>query len=101
MYPVRFSASIAVIALISACQMAPTNAPAPAYPPATHPTKAGCGAEDVTFMTGMRIGDVKFDTSAGPVRIVGPNSAITKDHRPARLNVLIDASERITGFRCG
>jgi hypothetical protein len=49
----------------------------------------------------MRIGDVKFDTSAGPVRIVGPNSAITKDHRPARLNVLIDASERITGFRCG
>jgi hypothetical protein len=35
------------------------------------------------------------------VRTVGPDTIITEDFVPARLNVLIDARGVIIGFRCG
>jgi len=34
------------------------------------------------------------------VRVLGPNSAMTMDYRPDRLNVNVDAGNMITGFRC-
>ena len=34
------------------------------------------------------------------VRVLGPNSAMTMDYRPDRLNVNVDAGNVITGFRC-
>jgi hypothetical protein len=49
----------------------------------------------------MRVAEVEFDTAQRPVRIVGPKSAVTTDYQPERLNVKIDASDRITGFSCG
>lgn len=95
---VRFVVVAASLVALSACQRAPTE---PQGPGALEASGDPCGANDLSFMTGMRVGEVQFDTVDRPVRIVGPRSAVTLDHRPNRLNVSIDASERITGFRCG
>lgn len=95
---IRFVIIAASLVALSACQLAPTE---PVGPRVGDVSSDPCGANDLGFMTGMRVGEVQFDTVDRPVRIVGPRSAITMDHRPERLNVNIDASERITGFRCG
>lgn len=96
----RSFAAATAFATLAACQMGTTTTVNEATPPARTGGDA-CGANDVGFMAGMRVADVQFDTAERPVRIVGPNSAVTLDHRPERLNVKIDASERITGFSCG
>ena len=95
----RVIIAVSSLSAVAACQLAPPpEQTAPKQPPAS---ADACGARDVAFMAGMRIAEVSFDTTDRPVRIVGPNSAVTLDHRPERLNVTIDASERITGFACG
>ncbi|MCV2893630.1 I78 family peptidase inhibitor [Lentibacter sp. XHP0401] len=98
----RFILAAVSLATMAACQ---TSLPSDQIPqeaklPTTSKTDP-CGANDLAFMTGMRVGEIKFDTLERPVRIVGPKSVVTLDHRPDRLNVDIDSSERITGFHCG
>ncbi|WP_438990638.1 I78 family peptidase inhibitor [Lentibacter sp.] len=97
------TAAFGAIAALSACQMnGILDQNEPLIPAETRAALAdSCGADDLAFMTGMRVGEVEFDARERPVRIVGPNSAVTTDLRPERLNVKIDSSERITGFSCG
>lgn len=99
----RVAAALAALAALSSCQMSGLlEKNEPLIPAETRAALAdSCGAEDLAFMTGMRVGEVEFDTAERPVRIVGPKSAVTTDHSPERLNVNIDSSERITGFTCG
>jgi hypothetical protein len=35
------------------------------------------------------------------VRVIRPGDGATRDHRPGRLNVEVDATGRIVGLRCG
>lgn len=97
------TAAFGAIAVLSACQMnGLLDQSEPLIPEATRAAlEESCGASDLAFMTGMRVGEVEFDARDRPVRIVGPNSAVTTDLRPERLNVKIDSSDRITGFSCG
>ncbi|MCO4848320.1 MAG: hypothetical protein KC448_10160 [Yoonia sp.] len=37
----------------------------------------------------------------GPVRIIRPNSIVTQDYRPERMNFHIDAANRIGKISCG
>lgn len=57
-----------------------------------------CGARQFTTMIGTPIAAATFPVG---VRTVGPDTIITEDFVPARLNVLIDARGVIIGFRCG
>ena len=97
------TAAFGTIAVLSACQMNDIlDQNEPLIPAQTRAALAdSCGAGDLAFMTGMRVGEVEFDARERPVRIVGPNSAVTTDLRPERLNVKIDGADRITGFSCG
>jgi hypothetical protein len=36
-----------------------------------------------------------------PVRVIPPNSAVTMDYRPERINFDLDAADRISAVRCG
>jgi hypothetical protein len=38
---------------------------------------------------------------SAPYRIIPPRARVTQDHSPARLNVEIDAYDRIVGLYCG
>ena len=103
MYVSRITAALAATTLFTACQMnGMLEQKDPLIPATTRAALADtCGAGDLTFMAGMRVAEVEFDTAQRPVRIVGPKSAVTTDYQPERLNVKIDASDRITGFSCG
>ncbi len=59
-----------------------------------------CGAERLDHLVGMKASEVTFDT-AGPVRILPPNSVATTDFAPLRLNVKTDANGTITSMHCG
>ena len=40
-------------------------------------------------------------TGASALRWIQPNTAVTMDYRPDRLNIELDAQNRITRIRCG
>jgi hypothetical protein len=41
------------------------------------------------------------DAGARTVRVIGPDDAVTLEHNPQRLNVEVDAANRIVNLRCG
>ncbi len=57
-----------------------------------------CGAVALQDLVGTPIAEASFDESA---RILSPNSVVTLDHRPDRLNVTHDEDGIITRIYCG
>lgn len=45
--------------------------------------------------------EAKRLTGARAIRWIRPGQAVTMDYSPSRLNIKVDASERIEGFTCG
>lgn len=59
-----------------------------------------CGAAALAWMIGAPLPDV-ID-HPGPVRVFGPDDALTMDHVPGRLNVELDAARlRVVRVFCG
>ncbi len=92
----RFIAGVAAITALSACQLNDTTEPAVA----TAPSADACGATELAFVVGMVASDVDFG-SRSAVRIIAPDTAVTMDHNPERLNVNTDKSGQITSLNCG
>jgi hypothetical protein len=95
---------VATALLMAACtpsRETPTTEPAP--PPAD--TAAGateqdtCGAARYRDLIGSNVDDSRLSASAD-LRILPPDSVVTQDFRPDRLNVIVDAEGRITGLEC-
>ena len=109
-------ASIALLAGISlmACSptpattepMAPTPGPeaaapvTPEVPPAVTPAEDACGAQQYQALIGKPVTDAGVPAEGPNVRYIRPNTQVTMDFRADRLNIDIDAGEKITGFRC-
>ena len=93
-----FVASAATIAALSSCQMSDITQPEEAA--ATPPSADACGATELAFVVGMAATDVDFGTRSA-VRIIAPDTAVTMDHSPERLNVNTDKSGKITSLNCG
>ena len=70
---------------------------APAAPPS--PTDP-CGADAHAGLVGTNVAAVTPPADLD-ARIVGPDTVVTMDHRPERLNVETDADGTITALRCG
>lgn len=86
--------------LTSACVAAPTDAT---------PEAGGGGTCDIaraqplvgqTATTALG-GQALRLTGATGLRWIQPHSAVTMDYRVDRLNIKLDAENRITGFTCG
>ncbi len=45
--------------------------------------------------------EAKRLTAARAIRWIRPGQAVTMDYSPSRLNIKVDANERIEGFTCG
>lgn len=65
-----------------------------------------CGASEVApFVSRKATADVKASVAAevghSRIRWIGPDTVVTMDFNPERLNVMLDADEIITGARCG
>lgn len=78
--------------------------------PATHtaagPAPAACDAAPLQWAVGQPGDEAtlrRLAQQAGPVLInpIGPASVVSRDHRPDRLRVFLDAGNTITAVRCG
>ena len=81
---------IAALVALSAC----------AAPPGDAPVEDACGAAAYQGLIGQPLPD-DFDPD-GPVRVFGPDDALTMDFVVQRLNVELDAErERVVRVFCG
>ena len=73
----------------------------------TDPKAAECGATKMATFLSQTYSEQLFNVISAqvpansPVRIVRPDTAVTQDHRPNRLNVMLDRNDVIRDFRCG
>mgnify|MGYP001809558109 CR=1 FL=1 len=87
-------AHVAFLIAAAALMGCASIAPSPSVPAAPDL----CRAEEYRGMIGTPIAAATFPSG---VRTIGPDTIITEDFVPARLNVLVDGGGSITGFRCG
>jgi len=103
--------ALAAAALLSGCATpAPAPAPAPtpapvAAAPAPEPP-AQCRADDARFAVGQPAtpqleAAARVRSGAANVRTLKPNQAVTMEFNGGRLNLVVDARERVTAVRCG
>lgn len=83
----RTALAICAALLAAACE---TTAPIP--------RGDACGAADYAGFVGSPLAAATFPAG---VRVIGPDTIVTEDYVPARLNVLINRAGTIVGFRCG
>lgn len=87
---IRPVALVSVLAL-SACVAAPSP---------TDPENA-CGAAGFQGLLGQSGQIARLLVLDRPIRVIPPNTAVTMDYSPERINFDLDAADRITGIRCG
>jgi hypothetical protein len=67
-------------------------------PPAAEDT---CGAAKFASLIGQPVSRFSAEARQGPARVIRPGQPVTMDYGPLRLNVLLDADDRIVGLSCG
>lgn len=100
-------ALLAAVSVLSLVACGPTTAPSePVAETPTAPQTAEeataqdtCGASQYAAMIGSNIAAVTFPAESG-IRIIQPDSIVTEDFRPERLNVIVDANGAITSLQC-
>ncbi|HAV07363.1 MAG TPA: hypothetical protein DEF12_15480 [Rhodobacteraceae bacterium] len=65
------------------------------------PPSDSCGAASLARLIGQPVADVVLGAAPSPVRVIGPNTPVTKDYRLNRLNIIHDAAGVIIDIRCG
>jgi hypothetical protein len=71
------------------------------YPPVTPGGVNQCGALDLQFLVGGPASALNTMRFNKPVRVIYPNTMVTEDYSPDRLNFDVDYSGRITRVSCG
>jgi hypothetical protein len=91
-----------VAVLATACAQPPAQAPAAAPPgPA-----AACDAGPAQYAVGRTqtaplVEEIRQRSGAHIARILRPNQAVTMEFSGERVNVVVDADNKITAVRCG
>lgn len=96
--------AVAVVLALSACTAAQSEAP-PDLPPA-----ADCGADALQPLAGQPVtGEAPGEITVGgtpiavvaAVRVIYPDTAVTQDYLPERLNLDVDEAGNLTRAWCG
>ena len=61
----------------------------------------GCAAARHRSMIGRPIGEVDTAALPGPLRVYRAGSAVTGDHRPERMNIVVGPDGRVVRVGCG
>ena len=91
------SAPLFCLIALSACTE-PVPGPVTPVPPAAEDT---CGAAGLAALIGQPVSRFSAQARQGPARIMRPGQPVSLDYNPLRLNVLLDADDRIVGVSCG
>ncbi|MDT8858071.1 I78 family peptidase inhibitor [Paracoccaceae bacterium Fryx2] len=90
---------LAALALFVLAACVPATETPPTLPPA--PSENACGAAALQGLVGQSARVLRTMKFAGPTRIIRPGMGVTMDYSPDRLNIEIDARERISRVSCG
>ena len=71
------------------------------YPPVTPGGVNQCGALDLQFLVGGPASALDTMRFNKPVRVIYPDTAVTMDYNPDRLNFEVDRTGRISRVNCG
>jgi hypothetical protein len=94
---------LATLLLLPGCASVQPDSGAPGH----FGSAAGaCNADPVAWAVGKQADQetmrrVWHESGAGLIRPIGPNTAVTRDFRPDRVNVEIDRDNTITRVSCG
>ena len=102
----RFVGATASLVTLAACT---GGAPAAGDPPkiaANPPAAARCDAQPAQAMVGQALAQdtlarVQAATGAQEARLLRPDSMVTKEYKLGRVNVVVDANQRVVGIHCG
>ena len=100
-------AALVLAASVAGCTTVVVEDPRPAPPPLPAPGPGGsCFAEDAAGALGQqaRTGVIEratLDSGARTARIIRPGQAYTQEFNPDRLNIEVDAANRIVRLSCG
>ena len=97
----RILPAAAIALLAAACAQPPAQAPAP--PP---PSGSACDAAPAQFAVGRPqtaplVEEVRQKSGAYIARVLRPNQAVTMEFNAERVNVIVDAENKVTAVRCG
>lgn len=84
----------AALLLVGACALAPNSPDAPLA------ADDLCRSANFRHLIGVEAGAIDRARLPPRTRIIGPNDAVTMDLREDRLNILTDASGKVTELRC-
>ena len=98
----RFLLPIAAALLAAACAQPPAQAPAPPPPQAGR----ACDAAPAQFAVGHPqtaplVEEVRQRSGSYIARVLRPNQAVTLEFSAERVNVVVDAENKVTAVRCG
>ena len=60
-----------------------------------------CAAQAYQVLVGQPVSEIDTDSLPVPLRIYGPDQMITMDHRPDRMNIVLDEDDVVVEVRCG
>ena len=89
----RHSLSLALAVALSTAACVPVLEPPVA-------TENACGAAELQGLVGQPASVLQTMKFALETRVIRPGTAVTMDYRPDRLNIDIDAGERIARVYC-
>lgn len=94
---------LAVAACSSGGSRLDTGGPALPPPDMTDdaPAASPCGAAQMGYLVGQPVGEVDLRSLSGNVRLIYPDTLVTEDYRPGRLNLDLDADGVILRPWCG
>lgn len=69
--------------------------------PATAQEEDACGASGFQGLVGQSGEIARMLELDQPVRVIPPNTPVTMDYRPERINFELDGNDRIAVVRCG
>lgn len=93
---------VAGLAIAACSTPADRRAPSEAGDAAeARPAPSPCGAAQMGYLVGQQVDEVDLRTLSGNVRLIYPDTMVTEDYRPGRLNLDLDASGVILRPWCG
>lgn len=96
---IRLALATALMLTATACATAPAPAPdnGPILPSVADDT---CNARQYAAQLGQPATSASVPPAGPHVRHIHPDSAVTMDLSPQRLNVMIDGAGKVYAFRC-
>lgn len=73
----------------------------PSLPPLPEAAQDSCNARRHAALIGADRDILEKTLILQPVRIITPDQAVTMDFLPTRLNITLDATERVIRLSCG